>query len=85
MDTLQLNVNPVPTLDEQTNVIRMRTAEIINEYVLPYERELWQGSGHGGEQPDKVAAERRDDVRRRVKEGGLWAPHLPAEYGGAWA
>ena len=79
MDTMRLNVHPVPTLDARTNDIRMRTAEIINEYVLPHEGELWRGSRRGS---NGVAAELREDVRRRVKEAGLWAPHLPAEYGG---
>jgi acyl-CoA dehydrogenase len=83
MDTMRLNVQPVPTLDDATNDIRRRTAEIINEYVLPHEAALWRGSRRrGAGTTDVAAADRREDVRRRVKEAGLWAPHLPAEYGG---
>src|SRR5690606_7646281 len=29
------------------------------------------------------AAKLRDEVRAKVKQAGLWAPHLPTEYGGA--
>jgi acyl-CoA dehydrogenase len=83
MDTMRLNVQPVPTLDDAINDIRRRTAEIINEYVLPHEAALWRGSRRrGAGTTDVAAADRREDVRRRVKEAGLWAPHLPAEYGG---
>jgi acyl-CoA dehydrogenase len=83
MDTMRLNVQPVPTLDATINDIRLRTAEIINEYILPHEAALWRGGrGRDSGTTDVAAADRREDVRRRVKEAGLWAPHLPAEYGG---
>ena len=32
---MPMNVKPVPTLDERINDIRMRTAAIINEEILP--------------------------------------------------
>src|SRR3954452_16443860 len=79
-----MNVKPVPTLDERINDIRMRTAEIVNTHILPNEGRLWPGRG-GDEVDDqarKEAAELRREVREAVKKQGLWAPHLPQEYGG---
>ena len=88
-----INVNPVPTLDERVNDIRMRTAGIINEDILPNEALLWRSGAHSADGADadpEVGAQRRreqshelrEQVRARVKKAGLWAPHLPAEYGG---
>jgi acyl-CoA dehydrogenase len=71
-----INVRPVPTLDERINEIRRRTAEIVNEEILPNEAVLWRGG-----EPDE-RHELRERVRERVRAAGLWAPHLPAEYGG---
>jgi acyl-CoA dehydrogenase len=81
---MAMQVRPVPTLDPRINDIRLRTAEILNEHVLPYEHELWPGR-HGapvGDAERRRAHERREEVKRVVWEAGLWAPHLPAEYGG---
>src|SRR5581483_7428257 len=39
--TMKMNVQPVPTLDEQTNAIRQLTADIVNKEILPHENELW--------------------------------------------
>src|SRR5207248_2473439 len=79
-----MNVKPVPTLDERINDIRMRTAEIVNTYILPNEHRLWPGRAGDGvdDQARKEAAELRREVREAVKKAGLWAPHLPQEYGG---
>jgi acyl-CoA dehydrogenase len=79
-----LNVNPVPTLDERINDIRMRTARIVNEEIVPSERLLWRWD-HGGEEPAARVEERRarrEEIKEKVKAEGLWAPHLPQEYGG---
>ncbi len=79
-----MNVKPVATLDERINDIRMRTAEIVNEDILPNERALWP-SREGAELPEqqrREAHELRAQVQERVRKAGLWAPHLPAEYGG---
>jgi len=79
-----MNVKPVPTLDDRINDIRLRTAEIVNQWILPNERALWPSR----EGPELSEADRaqayalREEVQRRVKEAGLWAPHLPVEYGG---
>jgi acyl-CoA dehydrogenase len=85
---MTINVNPVPTLDERINDIRMRTAEIVNDEILPNEAVLWR-SGQNGKQ-DLAGAEARraaslelrEQIKARVKKEGLWAPHLPQEYGG---
>ncbi|MEA3075673.1 MAG: acyl-CoA dehydrogenase [Actinomycetota bacterium] len=67
-----MNVKPIPTVDERINDIRMRTAEIVNTWILPNESKLWRGRDH----------DLREEVKAAVKKAGLWAPHLPAEYGG---
>jgi len=80
---MTMNVKPVPTLDERINDIRLRTAEIINTEILPNERKLWRGRSSGAsEEERKESAELREHVKERVKKEGLWAPHLPQEYGG---
>ena len=81
---MPMNVKPVPTLDERINDIRMRTAEIVNEHILPHERELWprREGAELAEHDRRRAHELREEVKRRVWEAGLWAPHLPKEYGG---
>jgi acyl-CoA dehydrogenase len=81
---MPMNVKPVPTLDERINDIRMRTAAIVNEEILPNEDVLW-AHRRGGEVTDaqrRAAVELREHVKERVWKKGLWAPHLPAEYGG---
>jgi acyl-CoA dehydrogenase len=73
-----MNVKPVPTLDERINDIRMRTAAIINEEILPNERTLWRGRASGADEAErKESKELREHVKARVKQDGLWAPHLP--------
>ncbi|HEV8065509.1 MAG TPA: acyl-CoA dehydrogenase family protein, partial [Acidimicrobiales bacterium] len=72
---MAMNCKPVATLDDRINDIRMRTAEIVNEDILPNERQLW---GRGGGD----ARELRDEIKAKVKKAGLWAPHLPKDYGG---
>jgi len=80
---MAMNCKPVPTLDDRINDIRMRTAEIINNDVLPNEGKLW-----AARHADETVAERaevlelRADIQEKVKKAGLWAPHLPTEYGG---
>jgi acyl-CoA dehydrogenase len=80
-----MNVKPIPTLDERINDIRMRTAEIINDDILPNETKLWNFRRGGDTISDvekKEARELREDIKSRVRKAGLWAPHLPQEYGG---
>ncbi|HEY5640746.1 MAG TPA: acyl-CoA dehydrogenase family protein, partial [Dehalococcoidia bacterium] len=82
---MKMNVQPIPTLSERINEIRSLTAQIVNKEILPYENELWswrtdeelQESGRA------QARERREQIKDKVRQAGLWAPHLPEEYGGA--
>jgi acyl-CoA dehydrogenase len=82
---MQMNVRPIPTASERINSIRQLTAKIVNEEILPFEREIWVGrrGGETNEAARRGAQERRARIRSKVKEAGLWAPHLPTEYGGA--
>ena len=85
---MAINVTPIPGLDPAINDIRRRTADFINAEILPYEDELWHS--RRGAEPNEEAREsgrrhgieRREKVKAKVAEAGLWAPHLPAEYGG---
>jgi acyl-CoA dehydrogenase len=82
---MPMNVQPVATLSERINEIRLLTAEIVNKEILPSENLLWAVRTNPSVTDDdrKLARELRDDVKRKVKQAGLWAPHLPTEYGGA--
>jgi acyl-CoA dehydrogenase len=79
-----MNVQPIATLSDRINDIRRRTADIVNEDILPNESILWRSHANG----DVTDAERRESIELREKikakvwEAGLWAPHLPTEYGG---
>jgi acyl-CoA dehydrogenase len=81
---MAMNVNPIPTVDDRINDLRMRTAAIVNEWILPNEATLWN-LGRNGEVSDhdrRAAIELREEIKAVVWEAGLWAPHLPTEYGG---
>ena len=70
-----MQVAPIPGLDDEVNLIRQQTAEIVDKHIIPNENALRYG---GGETKTKLYR----DLQRRVKQAGLWAPHLPEEYGG---
>jgi acyl-CoA dehydrogenase len=81
---MTMNVQPIPTLDARINEIRLSTAAIVNEHILPNENKLWafrRGTETDPAERDEARAMRRD-IQQRVKKAGLWAPHLPKEYGG---
>ena len=78
-----MNCKPIPTLDERINDIRGRTAEIVNNDIIPNEGRLWASRREGESFTDRTATlELRADIKEKVKKAGLWAPHLPKEYGG---
>ncbi len=83
---MAMNVKPVPTLDARINEIRLATAEIINQDILPIESQLWasdpEASAESGAKPTAEAKALRLAVQEKVKQAGLWAPHLPKEFGG---
>ena len=82
---MPMNVKPVPTLDDEVNEVRLATAEIVNNDILPHENKLWAHRTDGG-RPSKEqveeAHELRVGVQNKVKKANLWAPHLPPEFGG---
>jgi acyl-CoA dehydrogenase len=69
-----LSVEPIPSLSDEINKIRADTAEIVGEHIIPDEDRL---SVLGNERDSLV-----HDLQGFVKSRGLWAPHLPKEYGG---
>ena len=79
-----MNVKPIPTVDERINDIRMRTAAIVNEDILPNESKLWRyhANGEVSDHDRRESHELREKIKAKVWEAGLWAPHLPTEYGG---
>jgi acyl-CoA dehydrogenase len=79
-----MNVQPIPTLDARINEIRLATAAIVNELILPNENKLWafrRGTESDPQEREEARTLRRE-IQARVKRAGLWAPHLPTEYGG---
>jgi len=82
---MRMNVQPIPTLNERVNEIRQLTASIVNKEILPNENFLWiwRRGGRFTDNDVKQAHELRENIKAKVKEAGLWAPHLPVEYGGA--
>ena len=80
---MPMNCKPIPALDERINDIRMRTAEIVNDDILPNESRLWASRREGDSWTDRTEVlQLRADIKEKVKRAGLWAPHLPTEYGG---
>jgi len=78
-----MNCQPIPTLDDRINDIRARTAEIVNDDILPNERRLWAERREGESFTERTEIlELRAEIKEKVKRAGLWAPHLPTEYGG---
>jgi acyl-CoA dehydrogenase len=82
---MRMNVHPIPTISDRVNEIRQLTASIVNKEILPNENFLWawRHDKRFTESDVKQAHELREGIKAKVKEAGLWAPHLPVEYGGA--
>ena len=76
-DAITLAVADNPALDDGINDIRRRTAAIVTREIIPNEDAL--------RRDDADAEAMRARIRERVKGEGLWAPHLPREYGGMGA
>ena len=79
-----MNVQPIDTVDDRINDIRLRTAAIVNEDILPNEDKLWRYAANGevSDHDRRESRELREKIKAKVWEAGLWAPHLPREYGG---
>ena len=69
-----LSISPIPTLDPEINDIRVKTANIVTRYIIPNEERL------DHRHPDRPVL--AHEIQEHVKREGLWAPHLPQEYGG---
>ena len=82
---MKMNVQPIPTIPDRINEIRLLTASIVNKEIMPHEHTLWawRGDGRYTESDIEEARHLREGIQAKVKEAGLWAPHLPQEYGGA--
>ncbi len=81
-----MNVQPIPTVSDRINEVRALTAQIVNREILPNENLIWAEARGGTRLTDtdrELARKTRDEIKHKVKQAGLWAPHLPAEYGGA--
>ena len=76
-DAITLAVADNPALDDGINDIRRRTAAIVTREIIPNEDAL--------RHDDADVEALRARIRERVKDEGLWAPHLPREYGGMGA
>jgi acyl-CoA dehydrogenase len=81
---MAMNVQPIPALDDRINEIRELTAKIVNKEILPNENALWSWRRDGAVDESRRSAAHalRETIRARVKQAGLWAPHLPEQYGG---
>ena len=64
-----MQISPIPTLSEDINDIRTRTANIVAEKIIPNEREIYSKSEN--------ASSLRNEIRKEVQKEKLWAPHLP--------
>ena len=80
-----MKVEPIPGAGERINGIRELTARIVNQEILPRENRMWilEARPPYSEADVEESAALRAHVREKVRQAGLWAPHLPAEYGGA--
>ena len=69
-----MQIAAIPSLDDETNQIRLMTADVVANEVIPNEHFL--------RQPDERGVKESSRLVNLVKQKGLWAPHLPEEYGG---
>ena len=84
---MAINVTPIPGVDPAVNDVRLRTADFVNPEILPNEDVLWRPAGGELDADERERArhrsiELREEIKAKVNEAGLWAPHLPKEYGG---
>ena len=82
---MAMNVQAIPTTSERINDIRGLTAAIVNHEILPNENLLWAARRNPSVTEGDLAMikDLRAGIKAKVKQAGLWAPHLPVEYGGA--
>ncbi|MFP8876012.1 MAG: acyl-CoA dehydrogenase family protein, partial [Myxococcota bacterium] len=80
-----MNVQAIASLDDRVNQIRLETARIVNEHILPNEGALWKWRRDGSQRESgrERSLKLRGEIQQTVKQAGLWAPHLPEEHGGS--
>ena len=81
---MPMNVQGIASLPDKINQIRLLTAKIVNQEILPNENRLWRWHRDGGVSDEEKLSARalRQEIQEKVKQAGLWAPHLPEDYGG---
>ena len=81
---MSMNVQAIASLPDKINQIRLLTAKIVNEEILPNENKLWRWGRDGSVSAEEKTDSRllRREIQDKVKQAGLWAPHMPEEYGG---
>jgi acyl-CoA dehydrogenase len=62
------------SIPAELETTRQRVSSFMEEFVYPNESRIVEDEG--------LPLELESDLQRRVKELGLWAPHLPKEWGG---
>jgi acyl-CoA dehydrogenase len=82
---MRMNIQSIPTVSDRINEIRLLTAKIVNKEILPNENALWawRTDGRLTQREVEDARQLREEIKAKVKQAGLWAPHLPEEYGGS--
>ena len=60
-----MQISPIPTLSEEINDIRLRTADIVANRIIPNEATIYSG----GDKSKKL----RKEINEEVKKQGLWA------------
>ena len=80
-----MKVQALPAVGDRINEVRELTARIVSQEILPHENRMWilQARPPYSQADVEDSAALRARVRETVRQAGLWAPHLPAEYGGA--
>src|SRR5688572_29683491 len=63
------------TLPQSTLDLQKKIRAFINENIIPLEKKFDYSTG-------KMPLDIVDAARSKVKEAGLWTPHLPKELGG---
>jgi acyl-CoA dehydrogenase len=70
---MSMDLSLPPELDD----LRRRVRDFVEREIMPLERDPASYDAH-----ENIALPLLDQVRRKVKAAGLWAPQLPKEFGG---
>ena len=66
-----MQIAPIPTLSDEINDIRLRTADIVANRIIPNEGKIYAG----GDKSKKL----RKEINEDVKKQGLWGRQLAEE------